>query len=303
MVFHEIYGKYYDCVARILREATQGGLTRRKLYQIVSQRAFAESGMTIPDALLDGQWQLMDGMESVLEHPPRMPLTELQKRWLKSLLQDPRIRLFDPPEAGLEDVEPLYDPRVFVYFDRYSDGDPYEDSGYIRNFRTMLQAIRERRKVEITYTNQWGRVSSYSCQPVRMEYSQKDDKFRARAWQKGLAVTINLARVQECVLLDETAGNRGDWQDPDAMRTLVLELSDWRNTLERAMLHFSHLEKTAEKLDEKHYRLVMKYNSQDETELLIRVLSFGPLVKVTEPAHFVELMRQRIEKQADLRTQ
>ena len=80
-------------------------------------------------------------------------------------------------------------------------------------------------------------------------------------------------------------------------------MSDWRNTLERVMLHFSHLEKTAEKLDEKHYRLVMKYNSQDETELLIRVLSFGPVLKVVSPDSFREKLKKRIKKQMQLRTQ
>lgn len=42
-----------------------------------------------------------------LENPPTMPLTTLQKRWLKAILSDPRIQLFDPPMEGLEDVEPL----------------------------------------------------------------------------------------------------------------------------------------------------------------------------------------------------
>lgn len=30
---------------------------------------------------------------------------------------------------GLEDVEPLYPPDAFIYYDRYRDGDPYADPG------------------------------------------------------------------------------------------------------------------------------------------------------------------------------
>ena len=124
MLFHEIYGKYYSCVAGILKAAGEKPLTRAELNRIVNREAFGESGMVIPDALMSGQWPLLMDMTSVLEEVPSMPLTILQKRWLKTLLLDPRAKLFDLTDTGLEDVEPLYDPKVFVYFDRYSDGDP-----------------------------------------------------------------------------------------------------------------------------------------------------------------------------------
>ena len=43
------------------------------------------------------------------------------------------------------------------------------------------------------------------------------------------------------------------------------------------------------------------YNKGDETEMVIRILSFGPLLQVQEPASFIELMRQRLRKQLALR--
>lgn len=67
------------------------------------------------------------------------------------------------------------------------------------------------------------------------------------------------------------------------------------------MLHFSHLEKITERLDEKHYRLQLIYNKSDETEMVIRILSFGPLLRVQEPAGFIELLRHRLRKQLALR--
>lgn len=67
------------------------------------------------------------------------------------------------------------------------------------------------------------------------------------------------------------------------------------------MLHFSHLEKITERLDEKHYRLQLMYNKSDETEMVIRILSFGPLLRVQEPAGFIELLRCRLRKQLALR--
>ena len=45
------------------------------------------------------------------------------------------------------------------------------------------------------------------------------------------------------------------------------------------------------------YRLTLTYDSRDETELVIRVLAFGPMVKVTAPAAIV---KDRILRQQEL---
>ncbi len=61
------------------------------------------------------------------------------------------------------------------------------------------------------------------------------------------------------------------------------------------LLHFAHFEKEAQRLDEKHYRVTINYWQDDETELVTRVLSFGPFIKVTEPERFVGLIKKRLE--------
>ena len=63
------------------------------------------------------------------------------------------------------------------------------------------------------------------------------------------------------------------------------------------LLHFAHFEKEAQRLDEKHYRVTINYRQDDETELVIRVLSFGPFIKATEPERFVGLIKKRLEMQ------
>lgn len=80
-----------------------------------------------------------------------MPLTLLEKRWMKAILLDPRMGLFDPDLTGLEDVEPLFRPEWLVYFDRYTDGDDYSNPEYIRHFHTVLEALREKKQLEILY--------------------------------------------------------------------------------------------------------------------------------------------------------
>jgi len=79
-----------------------------------------------------------------------------------------------------------------------------------------------------------------------------------------------------------------------------MELLDERNALERAMLHFSHLERETERTGEDKYRITLRYDREDETEILIRILSFGPKLRVVAPDAFVNLIRERIKRQLSL---
>ena len=63
------------------------------------------------------------------------------------------------------------------------------------------------------------------------------------------------------------------------------------------MLQFSYLAKRTERMDGKTYRMTLRYRQEDETELLIKIISFGPLMKVAEPDSFATLIRERIERQ------
>ena len=300
MIFHEIYGKYYETVSAILEQAVAGDLTKDSLAALVQEHAFGESMLTIPANLKDGTWPLLrEDLTTPIRHAPHTPLTDLQRQWMKALLQDPRVRLFDLPEEGLEDVEPLYDPKTFVWFDRYEDGDPYGSKEYIRRFRLILQALREHRMIKIKFFGHLGTENNWVFMPARLEYSAKDDKFRLYAFTRGRLFIINLARIRNCLLREPF--------DPAELpeirfreKEVVFELTDMRNALERVLLHFSDLEKETVRLDEIHYRVTLYYKQSDETEILIRILSFGPVLRVIEPEAFLSLIRERLQRQAAL---
>lgn len=80
-------------------------------------------------------------------------------------------------------------------------------------------------------------------------------------------------------------------------RTMGFELIDERNALERVLMHFAHFEKQVEKAGENRYLVRVTYDKDDETEMLIRILSFGPMLKVTGPDSFVALIKERLLKQ------
>ena len=298
MLFSEVYGTYYRVLSRILDGAVKVELTQPMSLQIVLEQGFGESILTIPEALETCAWPLItEDLTTPLQHSPTMPLTTLQKRWLKALLQDPRVKLFDPPVEGLEDVEPLYPADTFVYYDRYHDGDPFDDPGYQKRFRCILSAIRHKRWIRLWFKGHNGIPHCWKLIPYKLEYSTKDDKFRLISANSRDSLSINLARITDCKLLEPYTPEE---YRPRIMkqRILVMELKDERNALERAMLHFSHLNKQTERIGEDLYKITLFYEREDETELLIRVLSFGPVLKAVYPDDFVRKLAERLENQS-----
>ena len=158
MIFSEVYGSYFNAAAKILERAVDGQLTESDIVRIVNDSAFGESVLSLPSKIKGTEWGLVTAdLKTPLKHKPYKPLTLLEKRWLKTLTSDPKFKLFGVEVKGLDDVEPLYDRGSFVYFDRYCDGDPYESEDYIKNFRVVLEALRNGKKLRIEFFGHKGR--------------------------------------------------------------------------------------------------------------------------------------------------
>ncbi len=298
MLFSEYYGAYFACVAEILSEAVEGTLTKEKISEIAAKQGLGESILTIPANLRNGNWPLITpDCKTPVRHLPPHPTTLLQKRWLKTLLLDPRIRLFGLTDKGLEDVVPLFDPAKIVWYDRYCNGDSFENESYIERFRQLLEAVKTHRKVQVIFDSHRGKHNNWTVIPYRLEYSSTDDKFRllchSGKWRNR---TLNLSRISHVRLWGTF--DPDDYPVPELTNeSVTLEITNERNALERAMLQFSYLAKRTERIGEKIFRMTLNYRQEDETELLIKIISFGPLVKVVEPDSFAMLIQERIERQ------
>ena len=199
MLFSELYSAYYNAVAAIIKEAGKHPLSETDIRQIAGRYAFGESTLTIPSALKDERWQLLneDGT-SIIRKNPVMPMTILQKRWLKAISLDPRIQLFGGIGIELDDVDPLFTPEDICVFDKYLDGDDYSDKQYQDNFRLILDAIKNGYPLSIEMKNRRGNSIYKFMMPEYLEYSEKDDKFRLIGSGMRLGGTINLGRIISC---------------------------------------------------------------------------------------------------------
>ncbi len=316
-LFSEIYSCYYQVLRHIL--SVQNAVTIQDIRSQISREGFAESLLSIIPKLENGTWNLFDKdgelYLSKLKSPLMVPLSDIEKSYLKALLSDLRIGLFldegqlKTMQQLLAAVPPLWKPKQFFYYDRFADGYPYPQDSYRNHFRTLLQAQKSGQYVDIDYNSPNGiRVHHYYV-PARLEYSVKNDKFRLLALKhagrsKMKLELLNIARMQSVRLTEKPFSLPVDlnamirhsyYKEP-----LRLRIVNKRNALERAMLHFANYEKNTIKIDEETYECLIYYNQNMETELLIEVMSFGPMLTVIGNDKFLHSLKTRLQRQRNI---
>ena len=321
-LFHEMYGAYFRIAAQVLDKAP---LTERQLLDIVAKEGFRDSVLFVPQKLLpkkDGSdWGLLrrnpDGsLAAVTKHAPVMPLTLLQKRWLKARLSDPKMQLFFDDETfaalseALAEIKPLWHQEQFRYTDRFSDGDPFTDPAYRERFRLLLHGLRSREIMLIRFQTGSGRRIAMQYLPLALEYSRKNDKFRlccrsVRGDRLSGSGIINLGRIEQI-----TGTGRiycGDvslaeyFQMRRCRKPVTVRVTTERNAVERFLMEFASYEKHTERDAETGVCTVqLFYDKQDETELLIQLLSFGPVLEILGPPDFRAQAAARVRRQYEL---
>ncbi len=317
-LFSEIYGAYFRTAGRIL---SAGTISAKEIQCMIQEEAFRDSMLFLPQKLMPDtpeSWGLLrkredSTLERVTHSAPPSFLTLLQKRWLKSKLTDPKMQLFlsDAELAALEeqlgDVQPLYPAEIFRYFDRFGDGDPYDDPHYRRIFRMVLEAMARQETAAVDYISGSGKALQGVFLPLRMEYSRKNDKFRVlccRAGRHGTGGTgvLNIGRITDIRMTGRQLRNAPPPEEVLSQRRcrepVQVLVSGERNGIERFLMEFSAYEKHTE-WDAEHGRCMVQlwYDTQDETEVLIRLLGFGPVLEILGPPAFRAQAAERVERQ------
>ena len=317
----ELFSELYSCYYQVLRHLllNQNAITMQDIRAQIIEEGFEESMLSIIPKLESGTWNLFtkDGELYLSKLSPSFlePLSDLEKSYLKALLSDSRIGLFLTQEQlealndMLASVTPLWKPEQLYYYDRFADGDPYDDETYRSHFRVLLHAQKKRQYVDIDYNAPSGKRVHHYYVPARLEYSVKNDKFRLLAFKHtgGQAMRLellNIARIQNVRTTEKTLASAVDLnaliQNSYYKEPLRLQIVNERNALERAMLHFANYEKNTVKIDENTYECLIYYNQNMETELLIEVLSFGPMLTVLGNEKFLDLLKARLERQTQI---
>lgn len=316
-LFSEIYNVYFQILKKILQD--KKGLSADELQEQIRVEGFEESPLYILPKLFSGEWNVLKKKGNLyisrLSDDFYVPLTNLQRSYLKTILQDARMQLFlEKSEIAkidelLADIPLLWAQEDFYYYDRFTTSDDYTSPAYREHFQSLLDAILQGRFVDVEYRSRTGQRVHHHYLPCRLEYSIKNDKFRllAAKSKNGLRFhleTLNLDRIEKVTVTEKPAPENLDFNEliqksyyPEPVHILI---HNERNALERTMLHFANYEKNTIKLAEDLYECFIYYNKNMETELLIEVLSFGPMIEVLGNEAFLSQLKARLERQRRL---
>lgn len=195
---------------------------------------------------------------------------------------------------------------------QFADCNDYTDASYQHNFKILLDAQKSQQYVDIDYLSPHGRRIHHIYVPARLEYSPKNDTFRLLALKHAShnhwkLETLNLERMQCVTPTDRIVKPNYDLnkiiQASYYKEPVKLRIANKRNALERAMLHFANYQKNTTKIDENTYECLIYYNQTMETELLIEVLSFGPMLTVLGNERFLHSLKKRLQDQFALSLQ
>lgn len=316
-LFSELYNCYFQVIKSLIQ--TKKCISEKELNFRIQNSCFEESILYLLPKLTENDWgfyEKRDGMLfSRLSTDFYVPLTELQKSYLKAILEDDKIGLFFSDEEiakinmAFADVKPLYLVEDFYYYDRFTDKDDYQNPDYRKNFQMLMAAIQKHEYLDIIYEGHRNHRVYHTYLPCRLEYSIKNDRFRLLAvtthsQTKPRVEILNLSRIVKIISTGKIAK-----QSPNIDRYLKrsyykepvrIVINNKRNALERAMLQFANYEKSTRKIGQDLYECLIYYNKAMETELLIEVLSFGPMLKVVGSEAFLRLIKERIMRQAML---
>lgn len=320
-MYNEIYGTYYYMMQQILNKAGDGSITINDINHIVDKHGFAESNLYFTPQVIaqDGSgYNLLSkrqsGYQSILNDNPYVPITYQQKRLIKVMLGDQRVRLFISEkelkrlEFLLMDIPPLYDLNDIVIKETAYDGDPYDDTAYKERFGIVLQAIKKNKMLKIVFNTSRGYRKTVTVAPYKIEYSVRDDKFRLcgvslHNHHMSRYIKLNIARMIQIIQLDSHVDVDFEYfiSQKYLKEPIVIEVSDLRNGFERIFIGLSNYKRTSVYNDQTH-KCLMKIHCMDDDvqELLIVIMSFGPAVKVIGPPEFKEKYQERIRRQMQM---
>ena len=298
-IFSELFSQDYNITLKVIRELLSKHIdvnTAKDLINIISK--FTDS-YNIQERLSNYLSEMYLPDNTNIKDPP---LSTLQKKWIYSLFQDPRIKLFIDSELEFK-IKTFDFNNILVYYDQKCDGDPYDDELYQRVFKTLLKAIKENRICKLVSKNQECILAKPIERfiPKQIEYSERDDKFRVLGislnndYSANLQQVLAISRIVECVLGDVDKSNYSF--EEFKKESIKLEITNIYDTVDRFLRDFSDMDTFVKKLNDNTFEVELTYYLIDQREIIIRILEYGPNVKVIGPEKFLRSFKERLQLQ------
>ena len=283
------------------------------------RKGVVPSGMAVRGSNEDGKWlkalpKWLEGKAANCEEAFRpkysmetlsfgrdlCPLTDLEAKWLLTLLDDHKANMFfgDGEITAIKNtilkeknhISPFKTESI-VYFDRYYRYCDHKAEG--ARLKTIIKAMSQAKTLKIHYLSLHNNTVSGEFKPLAVEYSKRDDVFRVilRAASNNASFTMVLGNIEEITITDSVYDTAQAAEDLEKnlehnRKSVVIEFYDSRNLADRILSEFSPCEKICS-YDPKTelYTLTVFYQRDDELEMVIRLMGYGSEISIKDTEH------------------
>lgn len=313
-MYHELYGKYYQIIHNLLNE---GPKTEQEIEDYIRKYGFEESFLYLNADMLVNSYHLFekkgDLYYPVVKHKLPKVYTREQIAWVRLMLNDDKTRFFLSNEKINEykvkfRSRPLYDVSKYLY--QYQDKDKDEAEGKnIYVYHRIINAIRDNLNMQIVYVTNRDHFTKKIVAPYKFEYSMQDQKIRLLAIEynkKGKPIRlihIRLSSIKHIDYVDrEEAVDFEHFLNMELLaEPLILEVYPELNGIERVFIELSNYKRESV-FDKEKQCAIMKvyYEKSDELDLVIKMLSFGKIVKIISDGFIKDEVLRRLNMQRKL---
>lgn len=244
-----------------------------------------------------------------------VPFSNIELRWIKTMLQDNKINMF-LDEGEKQYIQSAIDKaghykafptQSICFYDRYK---PNETFGVVKRqiIRVLLDGIRDKNKVSITYHTMGGNVKQGIYCPINITYSKRNDAFQGYFLDEendliyifNLSNISRIAKTRQTYDFEKVSKVYKKYLD-DNEKSVELMFGEGRNVVDRILSEFAPWKKYCRYNAElKQYTLQIFYHQGDEVELVVRLLGYGDSIQFkNKEQEIYNIYAARISKQQD----
>lgn len=234
-----------------------------------------------------------------------VPLSEIEKRWLLSVINDSKIGYFlrteeieviqkcmqeeqlknekNSDEIELTNIKPL--PIQYIKcFDRYYIQDTCQEKKYVM---MLTRAIINSETVFIHYHTSRGNIMKGNYNPILLEFSKDHNRFQGYFENSATKriVIFNLSSIQDIENTEkrfdvkQAKENLETYLEQQSLSTEI-QFRNEKNTADRILTEFAPWKKVCT-YDKKSgiYQLKIDYLESDQLDLMIRLMGYGPIIQ------------------------
>ncbi|OOM05886.1 WYL domain-containing protein [Clostridium saccharobutylicum] len=328
-LFHEYKNKYFHLVFRILNLA-KNGLYKDEIIRLIENEEYDEKvigkdfktfeGMLLNQYSKEANFNFLEEREgqyySILNNEDSIPLkvrfSKLERYWFNGMIKEPVVQsllgkeTLEKLETALTDVKEKGSNKVIEFTNKVQNDFDIDLEKSTKDFYIILEGIINEKP--IIYSNVDKNGNEYNNQlaiPIRIEYSLKDDKFRASLYslEENRSIMVNLHTLKEVKIAHNF---NSKVKREDVLKKLkekkysevpiTIELEDIRGAMERCFMSFSSFERNSRTILKNKYEIDIYYYTFEEDEVVRKIMSLGPYVKVKSPGRVREIVIDKIKK-------